>query len=184
MLSRGGGEASFSVVVFPSLRESAIRSAVRLILAISCGAVVVLLRAVPAGALPHTVQPGETLSGIAAYYDVDMEALAASNGIEDPDRLYAGEELLIPTSVQPGPGRVTYTVEPGDTLSLVAIAHGVTLNALIEANDLANPDIIVAGQVLLIPAPAPRAVLVSEAPRISRAKLSITGSRMKSVPAV
>jgi LysM repeat protein len=46
---------------------------------------------------------------------------------------------------------MTYTVESGDTLSAVAQEHNVSLEALISANDLADPDVLQVGQVLVIP---------------------------------
>lgn len=44
----------------------------------------------------YVVQPGDTLSGIAAFYGVDMEVLATRNGIDDPRRLRTGQQLIIP----------------------------------------------------------------------------------------
>lgn len=44
----------------------------------------------------HTVQAGETLSGLAQQYGVDWTAIAALNGLPFPYTLYAGQELLIP----------------------------------------------------------------------------------------
>jgi LysM repeat protein len=44
-----------------------------------------------------------------------------------------------------------YTVQSGDTLSSIARAHGVTVQAIVEANNIANPNLIIAGQVLTIP---------------------------------
>ncbi len=44
----------------------------------------------------HVIRPGETLSGIAATYGVDVGDLAAANGITDPDRIVAGTRLAIP----------------------------------------------------------------------------------------
>jgi LysM repeat protein len=46
---------------------------------------------------------------------------------------------------------VTYTVQAGDTLSAIAQEHGVSLEALIAANDLADPDVLQVGQILTIP---------------------------------
>lgn len=43
----------------------------------------------------HTVTFGQTLSGIASYYGVNMWTLAQRNGIWDPNRIYAGQRLLI-----------------------------------------------------------------------------------------
>ncbi|MGH2343663.1 MAG: LysM peptidoglycan-binding domain-containing protein, partial [Chloroflexota bacterium] len=42
----------------------------------------------------------------------------------------------------------TYTVQPGDTLSAIALSHGTTVEALVSANHLVNGDVIVPGQIL------------------------------------
>ncbi len=46
---------------------------------------------------------------------------------------------------------VDYTVEKGDTLGRIARDHDVSLSDLVEANNIANPNLIYPGQVLLIP---------------------------------
>lgn len=51
----------------------------------------------------HVIRKGETLSGIAKKYLGHVSAyeeLARVNGIEDPDRIYAGARLLIPDAVR------------------------------------------------------------------------------------
>ena len=48
-------------------------------------------------------------------------------------------------------GGVTYVVRPGDTLAMIAAANGSTTQALIDANGLSNPDLLRAGQKLIIP---------------------------------
>jgi LysM repeat protein len=45
----------------------------------------------------------------------------------------------------------TYTVRPGDFLSKIAASQGATVSAIVEANNLANPNLIRVGQVLTIP---------------------------------
>jgi len=45
----------------------------------------------------------------------------------------------------------TYVVRPGDTLARIAAAHGVSIQALMRANNITNPDYIRSGQVLVIP---------------------------------
>lgn len=57
-----------------------------------------------------------------------------------------------------GGGEQTYTVQPGDTLSAIADANGVSLATLLEYNDtLEDPNILTVGQVLRLPA-APSSV--------------------------
>jgi LysM repeat protein len=44
----------------------------------------------------HRVQPGETLSSIAARYGVTTAALARANGLANPNMIYVGQRLIIP----------------------------------------------------------------------------------------
>lgn len=64
----------------------------------------------------HTVQFGQTLSGIASYYGVNMWTLAQRNGITDPNRIYAGQRLVIrcstPPPPPPPPPPPTYPAQP------------------------------------------------------------------------
>lgn len=47
----------------------------------------------------------------------------------------------------------THVVARGETLRVIAARYGVTVESIVELNNLANPDLIVVGQVLLIPPP-------------------------------
>lgn len=53
----------------------------------------------------------------------------------------------LPTSVIAS----TYVVHPGDTLTDIALRHGTTVGALVEANRLADPNLLRIGQLLQIP---------------------------------
>ena len=44
-----------------------------------------------------------------------------------------------------------YTVQPGDNLTKIAGQFGTSVKAIVEANDIADPNLIVVGQVLEIP---------------------------------
>lgn len=44
----------------------------------------------------HVVEPGDTLSGIAATYGVPVQAIAEANSLADVDNLKLGQELQIP----------------------------------------------------------------------------------------
>ena len=98
----------------------------------------------------YVVQEGDTLFSIARRFGVDMEELARVNGITDPSTIYVGQRLIIPGGAAT-PARRLYYVQPGDTLTSIAQRFGVSLQALMEANNLTDPDQIYAGQVLRIP---------------------------------
>ena len=52
------------------------------------------------GVIPsqYVVQPGDTLSGIAVYYNISLQSLLLSNGIQNPDLLEVGQVLIFPES--------------------------------------------------------------------------------------
>ena len=108
-----------------------------------------------------TVRPGDTLSGIAARHGVTEQRLIRLNDLADPNRIYVGQRLrLRPAGGRPAADRADrrserrvtrHRVEYGDTLSGIALEHGVTVTAIARANDIANVSFIRAGQVLRIP---------------------------------
>jgi LysM repeat protein len=100
----------------------------------------------------HVVQPGENLFRIALHYGTTVDAIVAANGLASAHTVYAGQRLVIPRSA--GGSAVagsTYVVKRGDTLSSIALRHGVTVWALMQANGLSGSHIIYAGQRLVIP---------------------------------
>jgi LysM repeat protein len=50
-----------------------------------------------------------------------------------------------------------YIIQPGDTLSGIAAAQGISLEMLFSINSLENPDILTVGQVIKLPAPPSQA---------------------------
>ncbi|NOX61332.1 MAG: LysM peptidoglycan-binding domain-containing protein [Chloroflexi bacterium] len=106
------------------------------------------------GGYVHVVKPGETLYGIAKQYNVPLDKLAEANGITDPTTLRVGQRLIIPSAAsssgQSGGQRI-HVVRPGETLTSIAAQYGVSPAAIIEANDLDNPNEIISGQQLIIP---------------------------------
>ncbi|WP_324718049.1 LysM peptidoglycan-binding domain-containing protein [Carboxydochorda subterranea] len=111
----------------------------------------------------YTVQPGDTMFLIAQRFGVSLNALIACNPqIPDPSRIFPGQRLCLPGVAPPppfcGPGCQggVYTVQPGDTMFLIAQRFGVSLNALIACNpQIPNPSLIFPGQQLCLPGVAP-----------------------------
>jgi LysM repeat protein len=100
----------------------------------------------------HVVQPGENLFRIALKYGTTVEAIAAANGIVNPNVVYAGQQLTIPQGgTTPGPGVRYHVVQPGETLSGIAMRYGTTPWAIAAANGIANVNYVRAGQTLRIP---------------------------------
>ena len=123
----------------------------------------------PAAALANVVvKPGETLSEIADRHGVSLTRLMQANGISNPNLVVAGQSLRLPGSSAASAGSSgggSVTVQPGDTLSDIADRQGVSLNQLMQANGITNPNMVVAGQKLVLPgsrrataAAAPRAL--------------------------
>lgn len=105
------------------------------------------------GATTHVVRAGETLGGIASRYGVSQAQLIAANGITE-GRIYVGQGLrLVPAAGTPSGsgGPSTHTVGAGDTLSDIALRHGTTVRAIVDANDLADPNQVPLGRRLTIP---------------------------------
>ena len=119
-----------------------------------------------------TVEDGETLSTIAEAHGLSVAELAALNGIDDPDRIYAGQVLTLGEggpAVAPPSGRI-HVVEAGDTLSGIAEYYGFTLEELLLLNGLSDADYLYEGQWLALPVShyAPRPVSRAEAEWILR----------------
>lgn len=110
--------------------------------------IVVLILAVASTAATYVVQRGDSLSKIAEQHNTTVEAIVEANSIRNPNRIYVGQELVIP-----GSGDTTYLVRPGDTLASIAAKLGVTESQLAAANGITNPNLIYVGTRLRIEAP-------------------------------
>src|SRR4051812_40927012 len=113
----------------------------------------------------YAVQPGDTLSGIAAARGVSLAALAAANGVSPDSFAIAGTTIRIPsasaapaassTSSAGPPPLGGYTVRPGDTLSGIAAQTGVSMQQLAWMNGLNPSHYLLYGTVLKLPTGAP-----------------------------
>ena len=99
------------------------------------------------GEQTHVVQKNETLGGIAKKYGVSTTILQSYNGIKNPNLLFVGKKLKIPSSTT---GEISYTVKKGDSLGSIAARFGVKQSLLAETNNIQRPDLIKIGQKLKI----------------------------------
>ena len=99
----------------------------------------------------HIVQNGETLAAIAGRYGTTTQALMRQNSLRNPDKVYAGQQLIVQagTGDQAGASGV-YVVRRGQTLGSIARQNGVSVEALKAANGLRS-DTVFVGQRLTIP---------------------------------
>ncbi|MCB9456999.1 MAG: LysM peptidoglycan-binding domain-containing protein [Anaerolineaceae bacterium] len=119
----------------------------------------------------YIVQPGDNLFRIAVNHDITLDELRAANPQIVGDLIQPGDELNIPgcgvgtgetiTSPETGSGEdtgvvapvggTTHTVQRGETLYSIARQYGVTVQGIINANNLSNPNSLTPGQELIIP---------------------------------
>ncbi|MFN8441526.1 MAG: LysM peptidoglycan-binding domain-containing protein [Caldilineaceae bacterium] len=129
----------------------------------------------------HEVQAGDSLSSIAAQYNADPAEILKANQLSDANVIQLGQKLLIPGY---DPGReesapsedtagsttadanatdvpddvVIHVVQPGEGLYDIAAKYKVDAQKIATANNIANPNLIRAGQKLLIPGLTPEEV--------------------------
>ncbi|MAT05737.1 MAG: hypothetical protein CL424_11930 [Acidimicrobiaceae bacterium] len=116
----------------------------------------------------YVVRPGDSIYGIAYDQGVPVSQLMSANGLEISSVILPGQRLTIPGGTTSGGATSdsggstpssspssspssTYTIVAGDSLSGIAGRHGVSLTALLRANDLQISSLILPGRRLTIP---------------------------------
>jgi spore germination protein YaaH len=110
----------------------------------------------------YTVRTGDTLFSISRVAGISPWAIASANGLANPNYIYCGQQLWIPSGAgwpPPPPGHDGYNrgcgywqpVYFGDTLYSIAARAGVSWYAIASANGLYNTSVIYAGSSLWIP---------------------------------
>lgn len=100
------------------------------------------------GNFTYTVQPGDTLWSIARRYQTTIQSLVNLNHIPDPNLIYPGQVLLIPSDAAL---EASYQVKIGDTLSAIARRFGTTVQELAQLNHITDVNLIYPGQILQLP---------------------------------
>ena len=96
----------------------------------------------------YTVQKGDTLYAIAKMYDITVDELKRLNNITG-NNLYIGQQLIVPTTEDPEEYEL-YTVVKGDSLWLISQKYNVSVDDLIEINNLETVNLQI-GDKLKIP---------------------------------
>jgi LysM repeat protein len=113
----------------------------------------------------YRVRWGDTLIGIASQFGTTVSSIRSQNPTLGTYPL-AGQWLKLCTnctsgatyaapsagaSTSSGTSSQVYVVQPGDTLSGIAVRYAVSTSNLVSLNGLANPDLVVIGSRLRIP---------------------------------
>ncbi len=109
------------------------------------------------GGTVYTIQPGDSLYTLAQRFNTTIQAITAANPGIDPANLQLGQKICIPVAPTPGPcpGGFIYTVRAGDTFFSIARRFGIAVAALSAANPGVDPNRLLIGQQICVPAPAP-----------------------------
>ncbi len=111
----------------------------------------------------YTTQTGDTLSDIAARFEVEVADIVAANDLANPNQIAADQTLVIPSvrlgtgGAEPlplgrgGPVAPTYAVRGNETLADIAARFGVSETALAQANGITDPDQVNYIRLLAIP---------------------------------
>ncbi len=109
----------------------------------------------------HIVEPGDTVSTIAARHGLRTADVLAINGLSWSSVIQPGQVLILAASAENAAPPVTppaapaaggaHVVQGGDTISSVAQQHGLSIDAVLAANGLGWSSIIYPGQTLVIP---------------------------------
>ncbi|MGP4075986.1 LysM peptidoglycan-binding domain-containing protein [Halobacillus sp. K22] len=112
-----------------------------------------ILQLQPGSETIHRVKAGDTLYSLAGKYEVTVNQIVKENNLVNANVIRVGQLLVIPgeTPNSPPAEGDSYTVKAGDTLYSIAKRYNVSLNDLVEANQISNPAYLRIGQTLVIP---------------------------------
>ena len=145
------------------------------------------------GKIIHEVQPYQTLSTIAAAYQVKIDTILALNGLQVEWPLQIGQALLISPGVVQSPlelltpdsnGNYYHTVQSGQTLSGIARLYDLSLANLMAWNGLNADSIIVPGQKLLLIVTPPATRTSTPSPVTSQAGDTAPAATVTPTPSI
>ncbi len=99
----------------------------------------------------YTIQPGDTLSIIAAKFGVSVDDIITVNRIENPNFLSAGQQIIIP-GLEGITGNLTAEEIPlGANLTSLSVQYQFPIDVLVKLNKVTSPIEIFAGSSLILP---------------------------------
>ncbi len=119
----------------------------------------------PESYIEYVVRSGDTLSGIAARYDLNWQEVAAMNGMGEFSVLNLGDVVRLPSpaekilrsnedssaAVGNGDAPRTHVIAAGETVITVAARYGIGWGELLRINGLGENSVIQIGQELRLP---------------------------------
>ena len=100
----------------------------------------------------HTIAAGETLWSISRLYEVTMDDLLRWNELPDPDAISIGQNIQVKAPIEEasaGKKIISHTVQPGETVYAISRKYGMTVDEVVDLNDLNGFDLDV-GQALKV----------------------------------
>ena len=94
----------------------------------------------------YDVQPGDSLSNIAELFGTKTEKIKQANKLDNKSVIKAGQTIKVPTQSN----SMVYTVKKGDSLSKIASRFNVSMENLINENNLKS-HVLMAEQKIRIP---------------------------------
>jgi LysM repeat protein len=102
------------------------------------------------GSIVHTLQAGQSLWMVAAYYDADLDYLYQINGRTENDIVQPGDKIYVrlaegqPPPPTPTP-RLSYLVQEGDSAWLIAARHSIELVFFLSLNGIPEDKVLQPG---------------------------------------
>lgn len=87
-------------------------------------------------------------------YNTSYEYLAQINDISNPNLIFVGQKIFVPTLENNNLGDTShnlYIVQRGNTLTQISNLYDVSINSIVVLNNISNPNLIFVGEVLRIP---------------------------------
>ena len=127
--------------------------------------------ATPIPPIPYVIKAGDSCLAIAIRYDVSVASIILQNKLDPDCTVAVGHTILIPhptptlapvptatkfgappvTATNTPPPYPTYVVVSGDTCLGIALRYGLTLDELMQANNIADCNLLSVGRVLYVP---------------------------------